>query len=156
MPDFADPQRQLEDRVWASVPGRGKRHGGGIMGGVQDRVNSLFDDNALPMYKDKPFGYAGRRRPIWRKKRVLGPLLGGAVFLLYIFGFFSHSAERRNSTSAWPWMGLSQERLVVDWDKRRQHVVEAFEISWDAYERYAWGKDMLGIRFQKPRADRIT
>ncbi|PFH60678.1 hypothetical protein XA68_10548 [Ophiocordyceps unilateralis] len=28
-----------------------------------------------------------------------------------------------------------------DWLERRRHVVEAFELSWDAYERYAWGYD---------------
>jgi len=28
----------------------------------------------------------------------------------------------------------------ADWLKRRERVVEAFELSWDAYERYAWGK----------------
>ncbi|KAL2255561.1 hypothetical protein VTK26DRAFT_3123 [Humicola hyalothermophila] len=29
----------------------------------------------------------------------------------------------------------------VDWLERRQRVVEAMELSWDAYERYAWGYD---------------
>ncbi|KAL2212352.1 mannosyl-oligosaccharide 1,2-alpha-mannosidase [Sarocladium strictum] len=140
VPDFADPQRQLEDRVWQSATGR-NRHGG-IMGGVQDKVSSMFDNEALPMYKDKPFGHGpSRRKSIWKKKRTLGSLTLGLVFLLYMMGLFSSGSEKKASVSSWTWMGMSKEKGVVDWDKRREHVVEAFQLSWDAYERYAWGFD---------------
>lgn len=110
------------------------------MSGVQDKVSSMFDSEALPMYKDKPYGYGpSRRKSIWRKKRTFGTLTLGVVFLLYMLGFFSNSSEKNTSVSSWAWMGLSKEKGQVDWDKRREHVVEAFQLSWDAYERYAWG-----------------
>jgi mannosyl-oligosaccharide alpha-1,2-mannosidase len=102
----------------------------------------MFDNEALPMYKDKPFGHGpSRRKPIWKKKRTLGSLTLGLVFLLYMMGFFSSGSEKKASVSSWTWMGMSKEKGVVDWDKRREHVVEAFQLSWDAYERYAWGME---------------
>ncbi|EHK17459.1 glycoside hydrolase family 47 protein [Trichoderma virens Gv29-8] len=115
VPDFGDPSRALEDRAWAALSRRG----------------------------DKPYAYAPsmRLRPWWRRKKVLGAITAAVVFLLYITGFFSGHPEAKTSGSAFSWLRLSQDRDHVDWDERRQSVVEAFEVSWDAYERYAWGKD---------------
>ena len=127
------------------------------MGGVQEKVSSMFDSEALPMYKDKPYGYGpSRRRSMWKKKRTFGTLTLGIVFLLYMLGFFSSSTgEKRPSVSSWTWMGLSQERGKVNWDKRREHVVEAFQLSWDAYERYAWGTPNP-VHINNSRADPIV
>lgn len=118
VPDFSNPQRQLEDRVW----GRGSR-------------------DSLPMYKDKPFGYApsSRRHALWKRKRALGALMLGVVFVLYMLGYLSSDSIGREGVSAWPWMGLSDDPNKNYWEKRRQHVVEAFQLSWDAYERHGWG-----------------
>ncbi|PHH90115.1 hypothetical protein CDD83_4461 [Cordyceps sp. RAO-2017] len=138
VPNFAAPHRDLEDRAWKSVPRRG-----GILNEVQGRVAGLFENEELPMYKDKPYTYAPsmRRRPWWRRKRMLSIVALGVLALLYLKGFFSRHGGGPRSTSTWSWMGLSQEGVADDWDKRRQHVVEAFELSWDAYERYGWGYD---------------
>ncbi|KAL7945992.1 glycoside hydrolase family 47 protein [Trichoderma barbatum] len=134
VPDFGDPGRALEDRAWAALSRRGGS--GALKGG-------LFESDTLPMYKDKPYAYAPsmRLRPWWRRKKVLGTLTAAVVFLLYLMGFFSGHSEAKTSGSAFSWLGLSQDKDHVDWDERRQSVVEAFEVSWDAYERYAWGKD---------------
>ncbi|KAH0526505.1 hypothetical protein TsFJ059_009813 [Trichoderma semiorbis] len=134
VPDFGDPSRALEDRAWAALSRRG---GPGVL------KSSLFESDTLPMYKDKPYAYAPsmRLRPWWRRKKVLGTLTAAVVFLLYIMGFFSGHPEAKSSGSAFSWLRMSQDRDHVDWDERRQSVVEAFEVSWDAYERYAWGKD---------------
>ncbi len=139
VPNFAAPHRDLEDRAWAAVARRGAS-GGGILSDVQGKVAGYFEQDELPMYKDKPYGYAPsmRRRRWWRRKRVLSSIALGILGLLWLTGFFSH-AKKRKSTSAWSWIGLSNERGKANWDERRQHVVEAFELSWDAYERYAWG-----------------
>lgn len=94
------------------------------------------------MYKDKPYGYAPsmRLRPWWRRKKVLGIITAVVVFFLYLAGFFSGHPKAKTSGSALSWLGLSQEKSgQVDWDERRRHVVDAFEVSWDAYERYGWG-----------------
>ncbi|KAM4059787.1 glycosyl hydrolase family protein [Hirsutella rhossiliensis] len=140
IPDFAAPHRDLEDRAWTAVPNRA---GAGLLNQVQGRVAGLFDQQELPMYKDKPYTYAPsmRRRPWWRRKRILSTLVLGALTLLYLTGFFSSRNEKRRPTTTWSWMGLSQDKGSADWHERRQHVVEAFELSWDAYERYAWGYD---------------
>jgi endoplasmic reticulum Man9GlcNAc2 1,2-alpha-mannosidase len=141
VPNFGNPDRDLEDRAWASLSGSR-----GIVGDVQSRVTSMFDKDTLPMYKDKPMGYAPshRRRPWWKKKRTLAAFSLAVLTLLYLFGFFSSDGDLRprpsSSNSGWSWMGSSQ--ASADWDARRGRVVEAFELSWDAYERYAWGKAM--------------
>lgn len=140
VPNFADPHRHLEDRAWAAVPRRGAT-AGSIFNGVQERVNGLFDSEGLPMYKDKPYWYApSSRRSWWRRKRVLGPTALTVVFILYLMGFFSGHSESQRAVSALSWLGVPQEKGKADWDKRRESVVEAFELSWDAYERYAWGE----------------
>lgn len=134
LPNFGDPTRALEDRAWAALSRRG---GGGVLNG------SMFEKSeSLPMYKDKPYGYAPsmRLRPWWRRKKVLGIITAVVVFFLYLAGFFSGHPKAKTSGSALSWLGLSQEKSgQVDWDERRRHVVDAFEVSWDAYERYGWG-----------------
>ncbi|KAL7802020.1 family 47 glycoside hydrolase [Trichoderma aethiopicum] len=142
VPDFGDPSRALEDRAWAALSRRG---GGGGGGGKTGFFESSSD--SLPMYKDKPYAYAPsmRLRPWWRRKKVLGTIAAAVMFVLYLMGFFSsdepEAMKKKSSGSAFSWLGLSQEKGGVDWDERRKSVVEAFEVSWDAYERYAWGKD---------------
>lgn len=131
VPDFGDPGRALEDRAWAAL----SRRGGAVLKG------GSLEPDTLPMYKDKPYAYAPsmRLRPWWRRKKVLGTITAAVVFLLYLLGFFSGNTEAKTSGSAFSWLGLSHDRDHVDWDERRKSVVEAFEVSWDAYERYAWG-----------------
>lgn len=151
VPSFSNPQRLVEDRVWGSSAtargGRASLHHNkhtGILGGVQDRVGSLFDDrNGLPMYKDKPYAYppSQRARPIWRRKRFLGFVLL-LLSLLYYFGAFGrHHDTVVSAKPIWGWLTSGSEpEKVADWPKRRERVVEAFTLSWDAYERYAWGR----------------
>lgn len=145
VPNFGDPNRDLEDHAWASLSGASGRRGaanGGILNGVQDRVSNFFDGDSLPMYKDKPYGYtpARRSRSLWRRKRVLGTLALAVLAVLYFTGFLTRGEAKRGPTApGWRWLGTSGEKSKADWNKRRQRVVEAFELSWDSYERYAWG-----------------
>lgn len=140
VPNFADPHRANEDRAWAGISSRDGPRGGGLMGGMQDRVSGLFEKKSLPMYKDKPYNFvpASRRRPLWKQKRILGPASLAAVFLLYLMGFFS-SSSKSTSTSGWQWRAANQEKGTADWDKRRESVVEAFQLSWDTYAEHGWG-----------------
>lgn len=151
VPSFSNPQRLAEDRLWAAsgVTSRsghraagGHLNGHGLLGGVQDRVGNLLDPsrNTLPMYKDKPYMYAPshRARPLYRRKRVLGIVAVFVVCMVYIFYFSEH--ETFASIGQFRWWFSADRGKRVDWLKRRQRVVEAFELSWDAYERYGWGK----------------
>lgn len=140
VPNFQDPHRRLEDHAWAAVSRRGQS-GRGLLSDVQDRMNGLFEADELPMYKDKPYG-GGRRRRWYRRKRVLGTLTLLLLLLFYVLGWLPWQSSRPKAArgrSAWGFMGISKNE-AVDWDHRRAQVVEAFELSWDAYERYAWGR----------------
>ena len=135
VPDFGGAGRELEDNAWASLRGASAR--------AKDRVNGMFDKEALPMYKDKPFTYTPsyRNRPWWRKKRIIGGAVTALLFFVYMLGFFSSSddAGQTAGKSGWSWIGVPGAGKTADWETRRERVVEAFQISWDAYERYAWG-----------------
>jgi endoplasmic reticulum Man9GlcNAc2 1,2-alpha-mannosidase len=129
VPSFSNPQRVLEDQHWAS--------GGSSMtarfGGRSSQT--------LPMYKDKPYAYppSRRHRPAWRRKRVIG-LVFLVLSLLYYFGAFSPNHDTDSVRPSWSWLKSSDNGNQADWLDRRERVVDAFKLSWDAYDRYAWGE----------------
>jgi len=63
------------------------------------------------------------------------------VAVLYFFGFFgSHTENVEKVKEKWTWLQKPEKGgSQVDWLSRRERVKEAFTLSWDAYERYAWG-----------------
>ena len=132
VPNFGGADRDLEDSAWSS-----------LRGGVQKGVSGLYQKKeSLPMYKDKPYAYAPshKNRPWWRRKRILGSICAFITLLVYFVAFRHKSqTEIRSSKSGWSWMGVSDQNKV-DWEERREKVVEAFQLSWDSYERYAWGR----------------
>lgn len=133
VPNFRDTGRELEDSAWNA-----------IRGGIPKGVTSLFDNESLPMYKDKPYGHgqSHRHRPWWKRKKILAIFALVGIILFYYWSFHGTSQQsNRSSRSGWSWKDPSLETDKADWNKRRQEVVEAFELSWDAYERYAWGYD---------------
>ncbi|KLU84222.1 endoplasmic reticulum mannosyl-oligosaccharide 1,2-alpha-mannosidase [Magnaporthiopsis poae ATCC 64411] len=154
---FGNPQqRELEDRLWAASRAKqqhqhNQRHGG-VLGGVQDRVGGFFDPGrraSLPMYKDKPYAYppSHRNRPIYRTKRGAGFLFLAVLGLFYLSGAFDgHREKVTKPLRDWSWPAKGDKATTaaggkVDWSERRARVVDAFELSWAAYERYAWGYD---------------
>ncbi|KAI0124648.1 family 47 glycosyl hydrolase [Xylariales sp. AK1849] len=130
MPSFSNPNRALEDRHWGSGPASIGSHFG------------TRNSQSLPMYKDKPYAYppSQRSRPIWRRKRVAG-VLSILLSLLYYLGAFSSHHNSVAERPSWSWLKGPDQEKKADWPKRRERVVEAFELSWDAYDRYAWGYD---------------
>lgn len=96
------------------------------------------------MYKDKPYGYAasGKRRAWFRRKQSLAIVLLCVLGFLYWLGIFSSTAKiddvKKVGTNSWTWLRKpgSEE---VDWNDRRERVKDAFKLSWDGYEKYAWG-----------------
>lgn len=113
---------------------------------ISSKLDGYFDKRELPMYKDKPYSYASSRRKShlqkWRFTSVLLLLLIG---LLYWLGMFSSTRtatklkHKDSNKSTWSWLGRPAASKV-DWDDRREKVKEAFVLSWDGYEKYAWGK----------------
>lgn len=130
VPSFDDPQRSLEDRAWASIPGR-----------AVTRANGYFGhEKTLPMYKDKPYHYdpSQKERRWFSKKRVWGVAVLIFTFFLWLSGYFEKKPGAGGLRSSWKWVGSDYNS--VDWDQRRESVVEAFKLSWDSYAQNGWGK----------------
>ena len=140
-PNFSNPQRSLENEYWGSsgLSRAQNGHSGTRIGG---KLENYFDKRQLPMYKDKPYSYAasGRLRPWYRRRRLLGVLLCGLIGLAYWLGLFSGEAsvDRVDNGNSWVW-SRKPGSPNVDWNDRRERVKEAFILSWDGYESYAWG-----------------
>ncbi|ETS86787.1 hypothetical protein PFICI_00615 [Pestalotiopsis fici W106-1] len=129
VPSFSNPQRTLEDQSWGS--------------GTSSSFSRFGNKNqSLPMYKDKPYAYppSQRSRALWRRKRAVGVVFFILV-VLYYFGAFSSGHDAHTKKPSWSWLKSSEPERQADWSQRRERVVEAFELSWDAYHRYAWGYD---------------
>lgn len=143
VPSFSNPQRQLEDRFWPSDGSTTSR-----TSGLKSKVGGLIqhsDKNFLPMYKDKPadFYAPARRRSPFRTKRVMMLVTAAVLALIWFFapGLDDHKEKAVKKVGGWGWLkNDKQAKSKADWLKRRERVVEAFELSWDAYTRYAWGK----------------
>ncbi|KZF24627.1 glycoside hydrolase family 47 protein [Xylona heveae TC161] len=146
VPNFSSAERRYENGQWESS-GRTHRQTHATQG-LGATIGGLFEQRDLPMYKDKPFkSSSGLRVPSFRKKRFVAGAVVLVFGLLYWLGLFSESStlslgESKSDKSAWRWLSKSsQKQSVVDWERRREFVKEAFTLSWDAYERYAWGFD---------------
>lgn len=144
-PSFTDPNRAAEDRLWsaAGMTSRGSRgHQAGLLNEVHSRVDGFLGAKGqLPMYKDKPYNYAASRRlqPHWKRKRSWLFFLLLALTGLYFYGAFEGHTDTL-STPQWSWIRTPEPAgKKVDWNNRKERVKEAFELSWDAYERYGWG-----------------
>lgn len=152
VPSFTNPQRAVEDRLWSSsgVTARSARGGagagGGIIGEGFEKVGGFLNPHrgTLPMYKDKPYAYppSSRPRPFYRRKTCMAWALFLVLAVAYWLGLFSKDGyDRIPKLRAGDWLQADANAPAgkVDWLERRERVVEAFELSWDSYERYAWG-----------------
>lgn len=151
VPNFDNPQRGLENRYWESS-GRSRAQNGQARNGLGGKFDDFFDRRQLPMYKDKPYDYvaSGKRRAWFRRKRALATVLLCTVGFFYWLGLFSSAAKtdvaKKVGTNSWPWLRKSGSE-EVDWNDRRERVKDAFKLSWDGYEKYAWGTYSL-LRLQ--------
>ena len=98
------------------------------------------------MYKDKPYSYATSQRHtvFYRRRRVIATVIVVFLALAYWVRLVlvpSEAPEKIKSggTSTWTWLSGGSGVQVTDWDDRRERVKEAFMLSWDGYEQYAWG-----------------
>ena len=141
VPSFESSQRSYENVYWGNS---GKTHQNGNTGNrIGNTIGAYFENNDLPMYKDKPYSYGTSRRkaPILRRKKVW---FGVILFLFGCLAYmemFSPFMELRNQNSGlWKWFTKPEKSPPsVDWDVRRERVKDAFKLSWDGYERHAWG-----------------
>ena len=146
-------QRSHAEDYWLNS-GQSRSQNGHMNGGLGSRLDGFMEKKELPMYKDKPYNYAGSRKytPLYRQKRVISGAILVIIGLAYWFGIFSSSAvlpkSRDTKKNVWDWLSSPSISESVDWDDRRQRVKEVFMLSWDGYEQYAWGMlYRLGARF---------
>ncbi len=143
VPSFSNPQRGLEDGYWGSS-GRSRIQNEHVGNGIARKLDDFFDKRRLPMYKDKPYSYAasGKRRLWFQRKRALATVLLCVFGLVYLLGLFPPTTKiegaKKVGTNPWAWL-KKPGSLEVDWNDRREKVKDAFKLSWDGYEKYAWG-----------------
>lgn len=136
--------------------------------GFGEKMTNIFTgprNDSLPMYKDKPYNYAGpggrRHLPPWaRKKRTLGGVLAFLALLSWWFGVLSplswissKSSDETSKSQTKSWFGGKE---VVNWDERAEKVKDAFKISWAGYEKYGWGRCRVCLSRRKNPRTRLT
>ena len=107
---------------------------------------STNEEEELPMYKDKPYNYATSRRrvPFYKRKTIIFLLIVISSITLYFSGALSRISTDGMIDEATFKRPLTlftgSKSAVIDWDERRERVRDAFQISWEAYEKHAWGE----------------
>ncbi|KAL4760803.1 glycoside hydrolase family 47 protein [Aspergillus foveolatus] len=154
--------RSPSEKYWQASRSPGANGLGGYgfsqSAGVTNNLNNFFSgDRTLPMYKDKPYFAPRRTGPRLRRRRVLqGIILLFGLFSLWYIVTGSSDTYRSPWTpdtvkgeELWRWVQrLDSEQPYdgtplkgIDWAARREKVRDAFIVSWDGYEQYAWGFD---------------
>lgn len=76
---------------------------------------------------------------MWKRKRLLALVGLFIMFSLYLLRVIGDETAIRKAKDGWNWLQRPEKAGKIDWLSRRERVVDAFKLSWDAYERYAWG-----------------
>jgi endoplasmic reticulum Man9GlcNAc2 1,2-alpha-mannosidase len=146
-PSFSSAHPSEQDNYWRASNRQTPANGGVSNSNIGARINDFFSEGQrLPMYKDKPHYQSRRRRSLWRRKRVLGLVSLFTIGLLWWFGLLpsgrvGSSEPNKSATNRWSWLKSGDSGDSRVWDERRDKVTEAFKVSWDGYEKFAWGMD---------------
>ncbi|PYH46091.1 glycoside hydrolase family 47 protein [Aspergillus saccharolyticus JOP 1030-1] len=163
-PSFPSHQ-PFENNHWRASrsPGSNGLPGYGFSPSATTTINlnaPIAGDRTLPMYKDKPY-FAPRRTGSRSRRRrtIYGGLCLVALLLWWYYSRPTRSQSETHETpdsakgeELWSWLqnfdsaeptydGSSAFSKIIDWDARREKVRDAFIVSWDGYERNAWGYD---------------
>ena len=147
VPRFDNDQRAHEDAAWAHAGGSSSN--GNTFGNA---FGALGDKKELPMYKDKPYYAQSRRRPLWRRKRTAGVLLGLVLLSILLLRPWLSAGGDSDGKRSGHWSFLSrQTRDTLLWDERRDAVRTAFVQSWAGYREHAWGTWLPFVRLRRNR-----
>lgn len=116
---------------------------------LSNKVNGYFErDRTLPLYKDKPF-FSPRRTGPRRRWRPFLNVLGVCTILFVLYYNFylrtwSGLQSNDKGVELWTWAQTLEEGKtsgdLSDWTARREKVRDAFIVSWEGYEKNAWGR----------------
>lgn len=147
---------------YGGVPQTG---GGGGNGSVTDKLSGFFgNEQSLPMYKDKPY-FSPRRTGPNRNRGKVGAFGAFCLFVVFVMWYCGGGSGTLNKighvvtpdvakgVDLWSWSqsfgaspssenvksGKGGKVKSIDWAARREKVKDAFIVSWDGYEKYAWG-----------------
>ena len=146
-PTFQTAHPSEEDSYWRASNKQSHTNGGLSSNTISTRINDFFSEGQrLPMYKDKPHYQPRRQRSVWRRKRLLGLVSLFTLASLWWIGLLpfarrNGSGRKASAADRWSWLQDGSYGDSRVWDERRDKVTEAFKISWDGYEKYAWGMD---------------
>ena len=127
VPSFDDNQRNYENIYWSRFQ-KGT--------GFSNTTGRLFESQTLPLYKDKPYQPL-RKRSFWLRKRFL---LGASLGLLLLFRILPNGQTTKANNGWTSWAIFKKPAASgVAWTEKMDAVKAALELSWDGYERYAWG-----------------
>lgn len=146
-PSFSSAQPADQESYWHASNRQSHSKGQALSSNIGARINDFFSEGQrLPMYKDKPHFQPRRRRSLWQRKRILGLLSFLAIGCLWWIGLLPvweirTSGSKKGATEGWSWLQNGKHGDLRLWDQRRDKVIEAFKISWDGYDKYAWGMD---------------
>lgn len=152
--------RSPSEKYWQASRSPGNNGLGGYgfsqPAGVTSNLNNFFaGEKTLPLYKDKPYFAPRRTGPRLRRRRVIQ----GAIAVVLLFSLWyiisgssasyrsPFTPDTRKGEELWKWLqNLDSEQPYdgsplknIDWEARREKVRDAFIVSWDGYEQYAWG-----------------
>ena len=134
---------------------------------ITEKVGEFFGadrKDSLPMYKDKPYSYPGRRKklPWYRQKGTIAGVLTSLAVVSWWFGilsplsYFTGDSEQKpvkeKSRSSWFGGKVSD----AEWERRAQRVKDVFRESFDGYEKYAWGMCRVWLPKGRPRSTILT
>lgn len=145
---YAIPRHQHSLSASEHIQAQGSWQSSNPLHEVSERIGGVFTTrNELPMYKDKPYNYTSSRKLPWfRRKWPIIIVLFALIGFVYLYRSLTTAASSKNyrgdTTGVW---GLLRGSKIapIDWDERRRRVKDAFVVSWDAYEAYAWGESWL-------------
>ena len=151
-PHYQDGPTHRHPDVWQSSQSRYASNNYAHANGIGEKVSEFFGadrKDSLPMYKDKPYAYPGRRKkaPWYKQKRTVAAVLTSLALISWWFGilsplsyFTSDGSEvqvKDKGKSSW----FGGKASAGDWDTRAMKVRDAFKTSFNGYEKYAWGYD---------------
>ncbi|KAK5164146.1 mannosyl-oligosaccharide alpha-1,2-mannosidase [Saxophila tyrrhenica] len=152
-PNFQNGPTQRHPEQWQSAQSKYAPSTSSSGNGISETVSGLFGGekkDGLPMYKDKPFSYPGSRRKVawWKQKRTVAAVLTTFAVISWWFGILSplsyftrdEAPATQKTESKTSWFG-GGGGAALDWNSRAQKVKEAFKLSFDGYNKYAWGHD---------------